>query len=477
MNSHGEVYDNLQRENEDQYHEDFNNKHDFSYLTIDQLKHRLHAMDVELDMHKHPKSFYLDIYRETMKDEAKRELIKEILDNDHKILNKKTKKGKECQNFTTNKRKRTDEEETANEDLHNLNINHINLKLAEFVENNKNGELSFDNKLQVKKINFFSKSPSNVITPLVKKNSKIYKDVDSPNCMDLKQLVQSNDYKQATAFNPLMRILDTDFSEIEKPSTPGAKSYNNPRESLKNDFSFRVIKFDDQLDNPEEIRKIPSKSPKLAICHASLGQSLNEVLRKDHPRAFSFALDNNSLEGNLIKTETTLNSNNLPKYLLILLGGSVVIYSVYLISGYIPVNNLPLIVKDIPIIPIFIFGVVITGALLMILYLLKANTESINRNNELIAENIFDNIRKNLIQKFNLGDTQPTIDQDDFVQEFCRSNNYQINYFNKNVLPLVKENMIADQNMDISEISFYEDGKIKTIWQLIIKDAEENFIF
>ena len=477
MDPHGELYDNSQIDYESQNHED---KQDFSYLTIDQLKHRIHAMDVQLDMHKHPKSFYLDIYRETLKDESKRELIQEILDNEHKSFHKKGKKVKVCENFMKNKRKRTEEEDTVKEEENNSNINHINLKLAENVEIPGNlhldqGESSLNKKIQVKKINFFSITPSNDNTPLVKKNIKIYNDVESPQCMDLKQLIKNNELKQINRFNPLVRILDTDFSQIEKPSTPIASPFNNRRQSLTNNFTFQWIKNDDQMENAEEMVRIISNSPNRPTYPASQGKLIDEYFRGGHPRSFSFGLDNNPQDRNLIKTKITLNSINLPRYLLILLGGSVVICGVYLISEYMPVNNPNFnLMKNIPLIPILIFGVVIIGAFLTILYLLKANTESIKRNNELIGENIFDNIRKNLIEKFNSGDTQPTIDQEEFIEEFCKLNNYEINYFNKNVLPFVKENMIYDQNMDVSEVSFYEDGKIKTLWRLITKELEEN---
>lgn len=80
-----------------------------AFLTVDQLKSRLTEMNVSLDMVRHPKNFYVDMYTQALTDPSKRELIKQKLEEDREVRSKK--KVKNSEKLINNKRHRPEEAE------------------------------------------------------------------------------------------------------------------------------------------------------------------------------------------------------------------------------------------------------------------------------------------------------------------------------------------------------------------------------
>jgi hypothetical protein len=89
-----------------------------STLTVNQLKSRLNAMNVQLDMHNHSKSYYVQLYTHAINDPAKRELIKDILIKDREEGHRK--KEKKDKSFIKQKRNRENSQEEEKREKRNL---------------------------------------------------------------------------------------------------------------------------------------------------------------------------------------------------------------------------------------------------------------------------------------------------------------------------------------------------------------------
>jgi hypothetical protein len=480
------------------FHEDYKTKKDYSYLTIDQLKFRLVAMNVELDMQRHTKNFYLDLYTEALKDDQKRELIKGIMEKDQKLPHRKNKKPKACDNFMKNKRKRTEEEDTTKEEENNLNlINRIeeNQRHSIYVKSQDINEIHvYDedkdiNKIETitpekvftyKKIKIFSISPSNLSTPAIKETPNIYRNIDSSKFQQqviTQNLDQLNLIKK---FNPLVRTLDADFSKEGKPVTPTESPYRikiQKFDNFRNNFTFNRIARENELDHPEregsfilvnEEEEMPENpiSPQLI---ADMKQPLTE----------SFYLETGTIpcppeEIRLLEPVSSLKDKflNVAKYLTLVSGGAAVVLGLYYVleetkSLGAVVDFLSRINLDRNI-NILVASVVAVGVVFLITYLIKASREAVKRNEEITADNIVNGVKENLLKKIESGESNPAIDQEEFTQEFCKTNNYKVSYFMANIMPIVKDYIKNDHDItnSLEENSFYDDGKLRTIWQI-----------
>jgi len=492
----------IQEEDDFSFHEDFISKKEYNHLTVDQLKSRLLAMDVGLDMHKHNKIYYWDLYTNALKDDHKRELIKDILDKDHKLPHSRAKKTKACENFMKNKRKRTEEENTTKEEENNLNlINRIqeNPKQAENMKSqdineihvyeeekdiNKIESITPEKVFSYKKIKFFSISPSNLSTPAIKETSKIYRDMNSPKFYQQLNSQNLDQFNQLNKFNPLIRTLDADFSKESREhskETPFRIKIQK-FDDFRDNFTFNRILKDNELDQPfregsfrlvNEEEEMPENSGMAQ--HPDLTQ---EDINLKQQECENFFLETSTIPCPSLEIKEESSSNlkenfvKYGKYLGFLsIGAAAVLGLNYLIEESIKTTR----IIEIPIkycfdqsVNILIIGVIAVGVVFLIAYLIKASREAVKRNEEITAENIVNGVKENLLKKIESGEGNLAIDQEEFTQEFCKTNNYKLSYFLTNIMPLVKDLIKNDEEITncLEENSFYDDGKLRTIWQI-----------
>ena len=104
------------------------------------------------------------------------------------------------------------------------------------------------------------------------------------------------------------------------------------------------------------------------------------------------------------------------------------------------------------------------GILLFLSYLIKRNREITEKENKFIADNCFNGIKENLVSKRESGVPLPEIDSDDFIKEFCNSNNCKPAFFMEEIMPYIREN--CNEDSTVEELNTYVDGVIKTFWKL-----------
>lgn len=543
---------------------------DRSNLTVDQLKSRLNSMNVELDLQRHPKNFYVEMYNEAINDPSKRELIKYKLQEDKQYKVKKNTKNKE--NLLNNKRHRTEELEKS-ETVVNLKEEKKDEEELEPILKTKTKHepvkitvrtVKFDNVMSPQKNSYACKSkedlPQLLCTPsqnsekkTITSNIKQYSiklpapkfdETESKmmscapsndvNCFDpVENTPQSSNVSESMAqpFPDLPPQSKNNFNRLTNlnpnPSLnfdPVTDKNSQPEQNLHQDSQTidRLTKLDSKRSIPElnAVRNekshinSPAHHPKYRHCKSNNISNFNfnlfnnadhNVANKNHSRnhsnksqpviyacnAFRFA-QNSIFKNEFIQATHSIRSstnslnrvNLLPKaankhslnyrqksggegsiewgkqiknlFFIIAMGVAGVALWKLLEQKLKNVNfaDFPFLNKN----TLLIIGFGCLASLLLA-YLIHLNRIEKEKANRLIADNCVEEIKALLNERQDY-----ILQQDNFINEYCLTNNRQVEDFSLNVFPFIRE--IVAHDVDIAETHMNINGNAKAVWKL-----------
>jgi len=552
-------------------------------LSINELKSRLIAMKIELDTKKHPKSYYVSMYKNAINELNRRRNNQALLSDSNKKV--KTINNKIVENFMKIKRKRLDRGAFDKNEKYEIIQNNANSQyLSYFKSSEKSNRKSVENaslfnsensskvkSIKVSKITFpslndiedNSKDKSNADLPNIENLNRFHHLEEIHEVLEAEHIAQndnfannfapsqydtaqnvndnlintiSNDYYTAT--NPLATKYDekleiskpltprenvskwssrkeigmesipnisNDYEHTEQPSAVNMQLYNNYDEErklqnyfeqqllqqqqidLKKNLGSRyssksqILMSQDNFKAPRSsnsmivVKQLPAKSHssnslrRLQIKESIINTSIRSGSNKMQPSVSVKAPENNINNLDILKDSRSTSFEiilKLGKYVIIFVLGTAIAYAFYyaynnsydsileFYNSFTPSNQVGSIVT-------LVGGV---GILLFLSYLIKRNREIVEKEKKFIADNCFNGIKENLVSKRESGVPLPEIDADEFIQEFCNSNNGKPAYFMEEIMPYIRENCKDDDTVE--ELNTYVDGVIKTFWKL-----------
>jgi hypothetical protein len=517
-------YENEHSYNSDDssYNEDSCNTDHSANLTIDQLKSRLVAMDVELNCQRQPKNFYVKLYKKAINDPSKRDLIKKQLEEERGT---RTREKKRNGKLTRNKRKRSEEKKEAdagnnltyleenindiNDTYSQLDVRTIRVNMTPSPSKRQSGEctttmINPNNSLVMTPKQSSSKK---LITSSVKVHSvKLGTPQTEPNIEREVKLTINVRGKSPPMSSHSFEVYPLTNIEIEPPkaSSRGSKTVstnsafqvqvNKPRvhksnemprveigklnkktdsgmspnisielsQPLRKSQSFRTPVSSNQIFNAEFLK---ASTPSRRTSIDNLGRSLvTESINSTKLEEINIGVPRRSTTFSLLE-----NFSVKDKAMIFTLGFGIASFGAalfFLFKNNVSLNlnfnlhdligqyELPPIEKN-HLLLIFVFSITIV----FVSYLIYQNKQALRMKHRIIAENCVQEIKQFLADERDI-----QLVEEQFIGEYSRTNGQRVQDFTSDVLPHIREMILAD-NL-IEEAHVFVDGNAKKIWKL-----------